>query len=448
MLYWVLIATSTIALYFYTYLSVYFMSDFASLRKHGYFTLALSMILNSLLIVWSRHYHLELYRTFLSMLIIMWFTFRFSLTLNPLEVSFAAVRHVFYFFAVRSLVMSLFSFLTNIPMQTIDADSMLYTIVFQISILLAIVVLVFLKNKVLTTERLRKLLDNRSQLLFVVVMKYSLGSFLMFTAYGAKYMGNSTWYALMQFVTSLLVIGVAALSVGNSLKISEMMQYEKQTVALQKQLDLQVSHYKSYQKYTESFREFKHDYKKMLSNINALLRNNEYQKAIRLLDDMGVHLTKGVAAHREYSNDVFLDAILQAFANQCESNHINFKGIVYWNESIQVEELKVVRIFNNLLENAFDAVMLLPEGQRSIAMRSNLRDHWLDVEIINSYNGELKDGFASTKSQSKQSRGLGVKIVNETMADIGGIVNWNPETSFFKVRLSFPRTMSKDDNSL
>ncbi|WZU02524.1 hypothetical protein MGH68_06105 [Erysipelothrix sp. D19-032] len=47
------------------------------------------------------------------------------------------------------------------------------------------------------------------------------------------------------------------------------------------------------------------------------MRNNETEKAVKLLDDMGVQMAKGVDAHVEYSNNVFIDAILQAYANYC-----------------------------------------------------------------------------------------------------------------------------------
>nr|WP_252968755.1 hypothetical protein [Erysipelothrix rhusiopathiae] len=82
-------------------------------------------------------------------------------------------------------------------------------------------------------------------------------------------------------------MGVAAIVVANSVRSCEALEYEKQTVALQKQLDMQVKHYKSYQVYTQSFREFRHDYKNTLSTINTLLRKNDYETAIHILDEMG-----------------------------------------------------------------------------------------------------------------------------------------------------------------
>lgn len=92
--------------------------------------------------------------------------------------------------------------------------------------------------------------------------------------------------------------------------MSELLEYELHTKRLQEQLDRQVSHYKSYKKFTESYRIFKHDYKDMMSTVKTLIKNKENEKAVNLLDEIHDTMQKNVQMHKTYSDNVLLDAIL------------------------------------------------------------------------------------------------------------------------------------------
>lgn len=441
-LYWILVFTSTVTYYMYTYLSVYFMSDHAVMRPHGYFSLGGCMVLNSILVVVSRMYGFESYISFILMLVVMFISFKAIFDMPLVKVMYAAVRHVFYFYTVRGLVFALYSMITNIPIRLIASGDMSDIISFQITGLLAILLFYILKKYLLTNARIQSLFRNSDQVVFVTFTKLSLGFYLMIVSYGSRYTANDRWFTLMYLFTCLFVMGFAAIVVANSIRFCELLEYETQTVTLQKQLDMQVKHYKSYQKYTQAFREFRHDYKNTLSTINMLLRKNDYNAAIHILDDMGVQLSDGMTTHPTYSNDVLLDAVMQEYANTCHTDHIEFECMLYWDETIALSELEVVRIFTNILKNAYEATMLLPEAERFVIVKSKARDHWIDVIIHNSFDGNFHEDLESTKTTDKGTRGLGVKIVRKTVEQLGGVVNWTANNGEFKMMLNFPRDLS------
>ncbi len=156
----------------------------------------------------------------------------------------------------------------------------------------------------------------------------------------------------------------------------------------------------------------------MLSTINYLLRNDQYEEAIDILDEMGVVIASNDVAHIQYSNYPLLDAVLQEFANRCLGSNIEFSGVLYWDENIRLDELTIVRVFTNLLTNAYEACLEVDEEKRFIKLESKLRDYWLDIRISNSYSGMIHEDLSSTKDQSHRSRGLGTKIVHHTIEEL------------------------------
>ncbi|CAM3504680.1 sensor histidine kinase [Erysipelothrix sp. HDW6B] len=438
-MYLTILGLFTIALYCYIYMSVADISQYGKFRKHAYVFLAISMVTQSIIFIFSHSYGLEMFETFWLILAVMWLTFYFTVDLPIYVVSFATVSHVFYLFTMRAFAVTVLSIVTQVPLYRINASDNFYLLVFLISTVMSITLLLFESKYYRSGKRMRQLINNHTQLNFVTIVKFSLASYLMFITYGTRFSAKESWNTLAYCVGSMMVVWMARLTLNHSVRISEMLEYEKQTAVLQQQLNTQVSHYKSYQKYTETFRKFRHDYKKVLSTVNMLLRNNETEKAVKLLDDMGVQMAKGVDAHVEYSNNVFIDAILQAYANYCAEAMIQFEAKVYWDPNVIIDDLDLARIFNNVLENAYEANLNLDHEQRFIKIRSNLRDYWLDIEVANSFSGTVKDNLETTKTEETQFHGIGTKIVEEVMQNQGGMVSWLPEEDVFKVRLHFPR---------
>lgn len=439
MLYLFLVITSTITYYIYTYLSVYFMRDHADMRSYGNISLAICMILSSILVLFSRRFDFEAYVSYLFMLLVMFISFKIIYKISTTMAAYASVRHVFYFYTVRAFVFCMYSLITGMPVRYIASGKMSDLISFKTTCIFVIVLFIILQKFSVTTSRIQALFRNTDQVLFVTTMKLSLGFYLTIVSFGGRYTANDQWFTLMYLFTCIVVMGVAALVVANSVRSCEALEYEKQTVALQKQLDMQVKHYKSYQVYTQSFREFRHDYKNTLSTINTLLRKNDYETAIHILDEIGVQMSDGLTTHPTYSNYGLLDAIMQEFANTCTNDGITFECTLYWDETIKLTELEIVRIFTNLLKNAYEAALLLPKEQRFVTIKSKLRDHWIDVMISNRFDGIYHEDLESTKTTDKGSRGLGFKIVRKTIEQLGGVTNWSVDDDVFKVVLNFPR---------
>lgn len=436
--YYFLLFTSTCSLFLYLYLTVIFFKQYFELRRFSRLSFSLSLIISSAVIFIARAHLADDYQTFIMILMIMYCTMRCMFKITKTVAYYGAIRYTFYMFTIRTLVFSIYSIVMRESMMDIWIDPLIYISLFQASLIITVFFLYIKTKKVVTRERMLRLFSHEDQLIFILLLKTILGLFLMVFAFGARFESNFYWFSTLQLLTAIMVILIAIISFLNALRITALIDYETRTKILESQMSIQLNHYKAYQRYTNTFREFRHDYNKTLSVVNSLLRSDQYEEAIQVLDKMGMQMEQSVQAHKEYSNNIFLDALLQDFANRANANNIKFDARVYWFEQIRLDELDFVRLFSNLLTNAYEASLELEEDKRWIKLESNPRKHWLNIQISNAFTGRFNPDLESTKNSSKKTRGLGIGISRGIVEDMGGVFTWDTKDDVFIVNINFP----------
>jgi len=180
----------------------------------------------------------------------------------------------------------------------------------------------------------------------------------------------------------------------------------------------------------------------MMTSVKTLLRNQEYDKAVRMLDEIHDTMQRDVLAQKTYSDNVILDAILQDAANSCEEKGIRFSAVAHLPDNIMTE-LDIVRVFSNILDNAIEACNKLSGADRFIEITSDSNGDWINIEISNSFNGELKmvNDMPETTKEDKDLHGLGLRTVTEVIEGLGGLVLIEPDQAgkIFRTRLCIPK---------
>jgi two-component system sensor histidine kinase AgrC len=320
---------------------------------------------------------------------------------------------------------------------------------------LVLLFLTILYKTILPDDKLKLFLYNRNQLKYVVTYEITAAANLVVINSGRDLFPldifsadnilspYGRWYVKIGLGAYVLTIGMLIYAIYQSVRSTELQEYQWRMEMLEEQYERQVRHYKSYQKYTESFRAFKHDYRSMMVVLKSLIRSNDNEKALLLIDDMFEEMQKKVVVHKKYSDSVVLDAMLQDLTNICEENQILLSSNVFIPRNTGLSTIDAVRIFSNFTNNAVEACQKVPVSDRFIEIVSANELKWVTLQIVNSYDGKshVHNGKFLTTKPEKQCHGLGLVIVEQIAESLGGFVIYEEDfkNKKFLVRVHIPR---------
>ena len=365
--------------------------------------------------------------------------------MNPVQLLFESSYFAALLYWGRGIVIPAFALCLNESVKWVRYDEFYYSIVWFISICIILIYDRFFRHIIAPQSQMEKFYRSKEQIRFVAIFQTTLLAYLLFVNLGRYYGVDLPWYKITYIVSCVICFASQSLLVKRGIRMSALLEFELHNQFLQKQLRIQLQHYKAYQKYTESFRAFKHDYKNMMASVKSLLSAGEYQNAERMLDTIHDTMQKQVLVHKTYSNHIILDAIFQDVANMCAEQKTRFSAMVYIPKKLNISDIGGIRIFSNLTNNAVEACAKVPsESERFITITSGLNtsNDWLKVEISNSFNGEcnLRNEIPESTKANKDFHGIGLAIVTGIIEHLGGVIriDANQEKKIFTVTLLFP----------
>lgn len=300
-----------------------------------------------------------------------------------------------------------------------------------------------LRRMLLPDDRMRNFLNNNSQLKVVIIFQLMAVMNLTVIHSGRSRISDSDWYLEIALGACLLTLFTLIFATYHSIRSAELLKYQWNAAIMEQQYERQLQHYQSYQKYTESFRAFRHDFQFMMATVKTFLKANDIEKAVQLLDELYDDMAKRVQIHKKYSNHIALDAMLQDLANTCETKGIRLSIQVFAPKDTALTLLDATRIFSNLTNNAIEACEKVPPSDRFIKITSIKLPQWVALEIANSYDGKVlaENGVLKTSKFDTINHGLGFGIVREIAERLGGFVIYDTDSvrKTFLVRIHVPR---------
>ena len=360
------------------------------------------------------------------------------------QILYAGSIYTFSLYSVRGIIFSIYSLVSHTSIKNILQQKNYDEIIFLFTVLFLIFYNVVIRKFYFPEKKIKCLLRNQSQLKFVDIYLFFQWMFLTLINDGRYHDDiRQLWFSSLYLGSCILSNIWLQVILIHAARISELFEYELFTHQLQEQLSRQMRHYQSYRKYTESYRAFRHDYEKLMASIKSLLRRQKYNKAIKMLDDIHDTMQKSVQIHKNYSDNMILDAILQDTADACEEKNIRFQAHAHLPESVPMKDLDIIRVFSNITDNAIEACNKVSDSQRFIEMTSNSTQDWTIIEVCNSFDGDLLivgDNLSTTK-EDKDFHGLGLQIIRETIEGMGGLVFIEPDSDkkIFKIKVCIPK---------
>lgn len=175
-----------------------------------------------------------------------------------------------------------------------------------------------------------------------------------------------------------------------------------------------------------------HDLKHMLSKLST--------------EDDALGLATSIAnSLKAYENNIVtgndtLDIVLTEQTLRFNQNGITFSCIADGSSISFMETLDIISLFSNALDNAYEAVIALPQEKREVylTVRQTMGMASIVVENPHSTSITVQNGLPVTTKQDKEYHGFGVKSIRTTVEKYGGDLAISTDDSWFKLKILIP----------
>lgn len=210
---------------------------------------------------------------------------------------------------------------------------------------------------------------------------------------------------------------------------------DKRIAAYQRELiDI---HYREVDTMYRKMRGWRHDYRNHISTMKALLQSGEIDELRKYLDMLESDL-KTVDAVVKTGNPM-ADAILNSKLSLAAEKHVPVKTSVQIPVKLSMSELDLCVILGNLLDNAIEASLTLPEGERMVRVYMDIKETRLYISVTNlcAARKQKKTGgrFESTKGDG---HGFGLVRIDGIVERYGGYLSRNSEDGAFTTEILIP----------
>lgn len=181
-------------------------------------------------------------------------------------------------------------------------------------------------------------------------------------------------------------------------------------------------------------RGWKHDYRHHIQAMKVHAANGEYGEINKYLDQLDDDLTNVETVIR--TGNRMTDAILNSKLSIAAEKQIQVKAEAKIPVSLSVTELDLCIIIGNLLDNAIEACMELPQDQRLIRIYMEIKGNFLYLSVLNTTAVKKKHNFQTSKGGG---HGFGLLRVDEIVKKYGGYIKRASEDEAFSTEVLLPR---------
>lgn len=216
--------------------------------------------------------------------------------------------------------------------------------------------------------------------------------------------------------------------------------YKFSSKMLDRQLQIQIEHYKSYESHLHSILKFKHDYQNLINSLALINKDIDSELIKNVIDETNEELFFINSTYTRYSDNYILDALLNYYVPKLEQLGISsfsdfqlpFKG--------KLSEYDTIKLFTNIFDNIITALLELNKDQRYLEISTKLIEGYQSIIFknasLNKYN------IYSTTKKDKILHGHGLDIIQEVIDKNIGFLNINFEevdhNIYFILKITLP----------
>ena len=203
------------------------------------------------------------------------------------------------------------------------------------------------------------------------------------------------------------------------------------------QSELIRTHYAEVENMYRQIRGWRHDYRNHIQAMKAHAAAGDLAAIRRYLDELDTDLSTVDTVIK--TGNPMTDAILNSKISLARARGIPVTADARVPVALSIPEVELCIILGNLFDNAIEASLALPEGERGIRIYMDIKGSQLYICFTNFTAGKklkkLGGRFASTKGEG---RGFGLVRMDTVVARHGGWLDRNSEDGAFTTEILLP----------
>lgn len=222
------------------------------------------------------------------------------------------------------------------------------------------------------------------------------------------------------------------------IKISKDSEFKLQYMLLQQQYKYQNENILQADKSMKNISALRHDMKNKLLCIGELIKSGQTDKALEMCGACFEEVKQGTGTFIDTKN-VMLNSIVNVKLSQANESFIDTKVLI--TEAFEdIADTDLCIMLGNILDNALEAVLKLPENNRKIALSMERRGGYRFIIVKNSVAEPIlkKNPTLMTTKSDKNIHGIGIKSVEKTVKKYKGEIQYNEKDNIFSVGIIFP----------
>jgi len=205
------------------------------------------------------------------------------------------------------------------------------------------------------------------------------------------------------------------------------------------QTRLTITHYNEVENMYKQMRGWVHDYRNHLQVMKNHARDGDLQAVVDYLDELAEDL-QTVSAPRVRTGNRMCDAILNSKIALAESKEITVLADANIAVELSTSHLDLCIIIGNLMDNAIEATLPLPQAERLIRIYMEMKGQQLYMAFTNTSakgkQAKLGGRFLTTKGEG---HGFGLVRIDAIVERNGGYVSRGSEDGAFSTEVMLPQ---------
>lgn len=205
---------------------------------------------------------------------------------------------------------------------------------------------------------------------------------------------------------------------------------------LKQQGEYYKERYEDAEKQWAALRKMRHDMKNNYILHMHYLENGQYDK----LKESYEKLLEDATCEKRmiHTGNIGIDSIVNFKTEMAKEQKISVNCVAEVRSDIRADNGDMNILFGNLFDNAIEAVVRLPEEDRSIELKILADETAMLVEIGNPYEGKLSrdaQGSITTLKRDKDNHGLGLRIIQSVVEKYHGMLEFHTDNHYFRTKV-------------